>query len=201
MVSAPTLLRRATLAYTRHLVAAVGIFTIGILAGVGLVVGGVDLLAVIGIEDVTELFPEELTTVGIFVNNLQASLLMVLGGLTLGLLTAFALFANGVVVGYVATPAVAETGLFGTLLLLVPHGIFELPAVFIAAAIGFWIAVVLTDRIRGRREDLRPDSEEQRRLGALGGTAVLLLGVAAVVEVHVTPALFETVYGADPGGR
>lgn len=201
MVSAPTLLRRATLAYTWHLVAAVGIFTIGILAGVGLVVGGVDLLAVIGIEDVTELFPEELTTVGIFVNNLQASLLMVLSGLTLGLLTAFALFANGVVVGYVATPAVAETGLFGTLLLLVPHGIFELPAVFIAAAIGFWIAVVLTDRIRGRREDLRPDSEEQRRLGALGGTAVLLLGVAAVVEVHVTPALFETVYGADPGGR
>lgn len=194
----PALIRQATAAYTRYLTAAIGIFGLGILVGVGLVLAGIDLLSLLGVDDLADLFPDELTALGIFLNNLQASLLMVLGGITLGLLTAFALFTNGVLIGFVATPAVAETGLFGTLLLLVPHGIFELPAVFIAAAIGFRVAVLLGNRLRGHRDQLRPTPTEQHQLGVLAGVAIALLVVAAVVEVYVTPALFEAVYGTDP---
>ena len=198
MVSFPALVREATVPYSRELLAAVGIFAFGIIVGVGVVAADVDLLGLLGIDDLAELFPEELSALDIFVNNLQAAGLMIIGGLTLGLLTAYALFANGVLIGFVVTPAVAETELLGTLLLLVPHGVFELPAIFIAAAIGFRIALLLTDRLRGRRERFRPDRPEQRRLGVLAGVAVGLLVVAAVIEVYVTPTLFEAVYGTDP---
>lgn len=186
--------------YTRYLFAAVGIFTVGIGAGIALVVGGVDLPGLLGLDGIEELFPEELSATGILINNLQASLLMVLGGLTVGVLTAYALFANGVLIGYVVTPVVVDTGVGQALVLLLPHGIFELPAVFIAAAIGFRIAGLLVARLRGRRDRLRPSVDEQRQGAVLVGLSVLLLVVAAVIEVYVTPALFEAIYGTELEG-
>ncbi len=71
----------------------------------------------------------------IFFNNLQSSFIGMVLGVFFGFFSIlFALF-NGYVLGFVSAIAVkAENGL--VLLQLLPHGIFELPAIFLSLGLG-----------------------------------------------------------------
>jgi len=71
----------------------------------------------------------------IFLNNLQSSFLGLIFGFVLGIFPILAAVANGYLVGFVAHLSVAEAGAI-SLWKLFPHGIFELPAVFIALGMG-----------------------------------------------------------------
>ncbi len=68
-------------------------------------------------------------------NNFQAALLIILGGLLFGIYPIISAILNGAIIGYVAT-IVSQIAGFSELLLLVPHGIFELPAIFISFGLG-----------------------------------------------------------------
>ena len=82
---------------------------------------------------------ENLSSLGlikfIFLNNLQSSFVGMVFGFVFGIVPILALIANGFVVGFVSAMAVKSAG-FGTLLYLLPHGIFELPAIFISLGLG-----------------------------------------------------------------
>ncbi len=71
--------------------------------------------------------------VSILAHNLMASYILIISGVLFGLFPAVALALNGAVVG----AAIRYTGSDASRLLLhlVPHGVFELPAFFISAAI------------------------------------------------------------------
>ena len=71
----------------------------------------------------------------IFFNNLQIGFMGLIYGFALGIFPILSIFVNGYVVGYVSSSAVASSGA-GTLLNLLPHGIFELPAIFISFGMG-----------------------------------------------------------------
>jgi stage II sporulation protein M len=71
----------------------------------------------------------------IFLNNLQIGFMGLIYGFALGIFPILSIFVNGYVVGYVSSSAVASSGA-GTLLNLIPHGIFELPAIFISFGMG-----------------------------------------------------------------
>jgi len=71
----------------------------------------------------------------IFLNNLQSSFSGLIFGFLLGILPVIAAIANGYVVGVVSRIVVSEEGL-GSLWMLAPHGIFELPAIFISLGLG-----------------------------------------------------------------
>lgn len=71
----------------------------------------------------------------IFVNNFQSAFAGIIFGFALGIFPMLATFANGYVVGYVSSSAVSSSGA-GSLLSLLPHGIFELPAIFISFGMG-----------------------------------------------------------------
>jgi len=71
----------------------------------------------------------------IFLNNLQASFLGLTLGLLLGIFPVFFVIFNGYVLGVIASLTVSQEGLI-SLLKLFPHGIFELPAVFISLGMG-----------------------------------------------------------------
>lgn len=71
----------------------------------------------------------------IFQNNFQASLLGLTFGIFLGIFPIFLSLFNGYVLGIVASISVAQQGVW-SLLTLLPHGIFELPAVFITFGMG-----------------------------------------------------------------
>ena len=71
----------------------------------------------------------------IFFNNIKVGFLGMMYGFALGIFPALSIFVNGYVVGYVSSSAVSSSGL-GSLLSLLPHGIFELPAIFISFGMG-----------------------------------------------------------------
>lgn len=82
-------------------------------------------------------------TIGlIFFNNLQASLFSVLFGVAFGVLPLFSAIVNGYFIGFVANKVIAQEGIF-VLWRLLPHGIFELPAVLISMGLGLRIGLEL----------------------------------------------------------
>jgi stage II sporulation protein M len=71
----------------------------------------------------------------IFLNNIQSSFAGMIFGFLFGIFPLIATVFNGYVVGFVSSIAVEQGGII-TLLDLLPHGIFELPAIFISLGLG-----------------------------------------------------------------
>ncbi|MEK6858768.1 MAG: stage II sporulation protein M [Nanoarchaeota archaeon] len=71
----------------------------------------------------------------IFKNNSFSALYALFLGFFFGIVPLFNALLNGAVLGYVAARVVPFTGFVG-LWRLLPHGIFELPAIFIAIGLG-----------------------------------------------------------------
>ena len=71
----------------------------------------------------------------IFHNNLTSSFFALFLGVFLGIFPFFNALLNGAVLGYVVSRVVPLAGV-GTLWRLLPHGIFELPAIFISIGLG-----------------------------------------------------------------
>ncbi len=73
----------------------------------------------------------------IFIKNSFAALLSILLGTAFGIVPFVAAIANGILVGATIS-LVAKTNGATVLLNLLPHGIFELPAIFISWGLGIW---------------------------------------------------------------
>jgi len=189
-------LRLAWAEYRGHVGAATALFAVSLLGGLAMAAAGVDLLELLGIQNLEELLPEdfELTAWFVFANNARVYLLLVLGAVSLGLGTVFVLAFNGVLVGWVVGIAAPQIGVGPVLALLVPHGIFELPAFWLAGGVGLRLVHLAVNYLRGRRDHFlsRP---EWRRTGLLVLVGLVLVAVASVVEVYVTPAVAEAIYG------
>ncbi len=71
----------------------------------------------------------------IFMNNLQTSVIGVVSGIFFGIFPVILILVNGYVIGYVINRTILIAGP-GVLWRLLPHGIFELPAVIISLGIG-----------------------------------------------------------------
>jgi len=71
----------------------------------------------------------------IFFNNLQSSFLGMIFGIFLGIFPLVAIISNGYVLGFVAMLSVKVQGAI-VLWRIFPHGIFELPAIFISLGLG-----------------------------------------------------------------
>lgn len=71
----------------------------------------------------------------IFQNNTLSSLSGLFFGVFLGLLPIFSSIFNGILLGYVYSLASSVSG-FSVIWQLIPHGVFELPAVFISLGLG-----------------------------------------------------------------
>lgn len=117
----------------------------------------------------------------IFLKNLSvAAFLVLLGYIVLALPTLFVLIVNGGLIGVVARTITADG--FPAIAFaagLVPHGIFELPAIFLAA--GFALAAVSGRFARHGLPTLR------HRFSFIFKTIIPLLLIAALIEVYVTP--------------
>ncbi|WP_435098985.1 stage II sporulation protein M [Halarchaeum sp. P4] len=124
----------------------------------------------------------------VFVNNALAAGFLVTGGVLLGVPTAIALIQNGVLVGSLAATATAGGHPAVFVALLAPHAVFELPALWLAAAAGFRAPAGLLAYLRRRRE--RPVSaQDVRDIVVLVASATVLLLVAALVEAYVSVPL------------
>ena len=122
----------------------------------------------------------------IMTNNLSVTFAAFASGITCGVGTAWMMGLNGLLIGVIGA-ATFRAGMAGQLWSFVaPHGVLELPAIFIAGGAGFEIA-------RGFLfPGLLPRSESLSQAG--GRAARLLLGtipmlvVAGVIEAFLSPS-------------
>lgn len=125
----------------------------------------------------------------IFLNNALKTLAAILLGTLLGIVPALFLLANGVALGVAVSLSLEARGLWASLLSLAPHGVFELPAVFLGTSIGLMLGTQALQRLLGRPLDGTKSSELADGLKYYTTVIVPLLLIAAAVEAFVTSAL------------
>ena len=137
-----------------------------------------------------------LTTVDLAVNNLVAMVALSLGAVSLGLVTLFGLVLNGLLVGAVVGIAVQQVDPLVVALLILPHGVLEIPALLVASTVGLRFARLTVRYIRGLEETL-VTRRDLREAGWLMAFSAVLILVAAYIEANVTLVLAERVAGGE----
>jgi stage II sporulation protein M len=124
----------------------------------------------------------------IFLNNAVKTLLVMALGILFGAITVLFLVVNGAALGIVFYLSIQAKGLWPSLLVILPHGILELPAVLLGASIGLMLGRHSVSRLLGRAHTSL-GSEIARALHFFVKVIVPLLLLAALVEAFITPAL------------
>ncbi|NJE26699.1 stage II sporulation protein M [Thermococcus sp. MV5] len=129
----------------------------------------------------------------IFINNVKVIILLSFGGvLTLGGLTILNIVFNGIILGVMAH-AYLYLGSFRTFLLLIlPHGIFEIPGLIIAGTAGFKIPYELLRFALGKKEETI-SKEDAKEFFKLVGISILLIFIAALIESTITIKIAERI--------
>ncbi|GAG12258.1 unnamed protein product, partial [marine sediment metagenome] len=112
-------------------------------------------------------------------NNLKASFLGMIFGLILGVFPVFLALANGYVLGFVSEKVVQVEG-FTSLWRLLPHGIFELPALFISLALGTKLGFFIFAKYGQVKQEFLRRLENSLRVFLF--VVIPLLVIAAVIE-------------------
>ena len=129
-------------------------------------------------------------TLILFMNNLMSTMYVIFLGLIIGIPSMLSALANGSVLGLLSyqlsQQGISPLPYFAAGIL--PHGIFELPAFFISVALGLKLGyhIVFPLSGRSRMDSLRTIFGEIRTSLPF---IVILLAVAAVIEIFVTPHL------------
>ena len=131
----------------------------------------------------------------LFLNNLKACLIAMATGLIPFLfIPVLVLGVNAAVMGAVASMyrmagmSVVSMYLFGIL----PHGIFELPAILLSISMGLYLCYCLVKRIcEGRYNRGIVKEALGNMLRTLLTLIIPLLAIAAVIETYVTPILMN----------
>jgi len=126
----------------------------------------------------------------LFMNNLEACILLFLGGASFGILTIFIMSLNGIVIGAIMEIVHETHSALFVAAALVPHGIFEIPAFIIAGALGVLLAQSLIAEWYGETDT----GAEVTRFARLFILYVLpLVAIAACVEAFITPVVISLV--------
>ena len=113
----------------------------------------------------------------LFFNNLRSSFLGLAFGILLGIFPIFSAISNGYILGFVASMSVDQYGFF-VLWRLVPHGIFELPAIFISLGMGLRLGINLVSK--RKKGELK--NNFVRSLKTFLSIVIPLLVIAAIIE-------------------
>jgi len=180
------------LSYKRWIFVAIFLFGIGLALGVSTPAGIVSLLsediaALKELGDVLAPF-SFLTFLFILAKNVSALLISFVLSPILCLVPVLSLTVNGWLIAFVSAAVAKETSLGFVLAGLLPHGIFELPALILgqAAALSFGTMVILALLKRGRGNLLLPSLKQSLRYLVI---ALALFLPAAIIETYLTPLL------------
>lgn len=124
----------------------------------------------------------------IFVNNLQTSVILFIGGAAFGLITILVLSVNGFVIGIVIEYVRQEQGLYVILAGILPHGIFEIPALVLAGMFGLLLGGELWKELHGSGDAITAAEQNGRRFLVY---VLPLLGIAAIIEGFITPEIIQ----------
>jgi stage II sporulation protein M len=152
-------------------------------------------------QDLLKLFEKEVSgqmdgtnpydiVIKLFANNLEACILLFLGGASFGILTIFIMSLNGIVIGAIMQIISRDhTALFVAAALL-PHGIFEIPAFIISGALGILLAQSLIAEWYGSG-DTAVAAHAYAKMFLI--YVLPLVTTAAFVEAFITPVVIHLV--------
>ncbi|MGA9140899.1 MAG: stage II sporulation protein M [Methanocella sp.] len=129
---------------------------------------------------------------GIFENNVIKCFLVVVLGPALGIAPLLFMMANGVVIGIVVGATLAKAGLLYVMVGILPHGIIEMPMVFLSAAIGLKLGFDVIRAIVLKKVHLWRDVREGLLIFIFW--VAPLLFVAAFMETFVTGTLLYMLF-------
>ncbi|MFH1651785.1 MAG: stage II sporulation protein M [Chloroflexota bacterium] len=128
------------------------------------------------------------TAVFIYLKNVTALLVSFAFSPLLCLMPIISMLLNGWLIAFIAAMVVSQRSLGFVLAGILPHGVFELPALILggAAALNFGVAMMRAVVLPDARLELLPKFKQN--LKYLGIAALLLLP-AAIIETFITPLL------------
>ena len=180
------------MSYRRWIIVATGLFAVGMVVGFimpgnsdGLLSQEIAALKELG----TLLGPFKITTaIFIFLKNVLAITMSFILSPLLCLLPVIALVVNGALISIVSEIVIQQESVGFLLAGILPHGIFELPALIIgeAASLSFGTMLILAVFKKDMRERIPANFTQNIKLLIL---AFLLLVPAAIIETYVTPLL------------
>jgi len=135
-------------------------------------------------EDRGELASGIIST-SIMTNNIRVAILAFASGITLGLGTVYLLVYNGILIGALAAVFHRAGESYAFWAYILPHGVIELTAIFIAGGAGLYMGYIIM--VPG------PFSRKFRLVTAAKESAQLLLGtiplfiIAGIIEGYITP--------------
>ena len=181
------------MSYRWWIIVASLLFTAGVVCGLvspagltGLI--SEDIAALKQLSDILASLPHALVALLIFVKNASALAISFVLSPILCLAPILSLTLNGWLISFVSTTVIQEKSLSFVLAGLLPHGIFEIPALIMAqaAALSFGTMAVMALFKKERRKLLSPNFKQNLRYLLI---ALALLVPAAIIETYVTPSL------------
>ena len=86
----------------------------------------------------------------ILVQNVMATIFVLIAGVFVGIIPTFAISSNAFGLGVLYRQAAEVAGYSKAALKVLPYGVFEIPALLIAASYGLWLGVTVLRRMRGK---------------------------------------------------
>lgn len=124
----------------------------------------------------------------IFFHNSLAAFLSLAFFFMFGIASVFSIFSNGMIIGLVVNVYSNSIGVGNVLLLLLPHGIVELPAFFLATSLGIWLGFSFAKSLSPQHNFKDPFFWAMKIFLKF---ILPLLFVAAVIETFITPLLYS----------
>ncbi len=184
------------MSYQKWVLVAVFLFGVGIASGLATPASSAGLLSeeLAALEKLSRLLApfSALTAALIFLKNASVLVLSFVLSPILCLVPVLSLMMNGWMVGFISMTVAQEQSLGLVLAGLLPHGIFELPALVLGEAAALSCGVMAMLALFKRRSDLLVSGLKQNLRYLV--IALVLLLPAAVIETFVTP-LVLTRYG------
>ncbi len=181
------------MSYKNWIFVAIFLFSIGLAFGLATPTSFASLISedIAALEELAGLLaslPLALVVVIIFIKNASVLLLSFVFSPIFCLLPILTLTVNGWLLAFVSVIVSQEKSVGFVLAGLLPHGIFELPALIVgeAAALSFGAVAVLALFKKERRSLLLPSLKRNLRYLMV---ALALLLPAAIIETYVTPLL------------
>ncbi|MCX8175701.1 MAG: stage II sporulation protein M [Candidatus Bathyarchaeota archaeon] len=134
-------------------------------------------------------------TLFILVNNAVKCLLVIPLGVLLVVPPVVFITFNGFLLGaltHLTIKKLGEAGFFYILAAITPHGIFEIPAVFLSSALSVRVGLTVLLKLKGKNVSV--GSEVKKGLKMYVYKILPLLTIAAVIEAFITPTIISTFF-------
>ena len=116
--------------------------------------------------------------------NVMATIFVIISGVILGIIPTFAIGSNGFGLGVLYRQAAEVSGISKAALKILPYGVFEIPALLIAASYGLWLGVMVVRKVR-RKEGAPLRSHIEHAFRRYFAVVFPLLVVAAAIETSL----------------